>query len=198
VNKSRFEAFSDGVYSFAITLLVLGIVLPPLRAPSENNLIVALLGLWPNALAYVLSFAVIGIMWQNHHALFRKVAHIDRRTVFINLMLLGATVFVPFATTTLGTYPSMRASTFLYGLVLTLNAILFNILLNHLIVSRSFGDDVTADVIKPTVVAYRVGLVGYACAMLLALASPASSFVAYLGIAAYYLIPRGLDADIRQ
>jgi uncharacterized membrane protein len=197
VNKSRFEAFSDGVYSFAITLLILGIVLPQMRSPSEYDLMTALLNLWPNVLAYVLSFAVIGIMWQNHHALFRTVAHIDRRTVFINLMLLGATVFVPFATFTLGTYPSMRASTFLYGLVLTGNAVLFNLLLHHLIKSRSFSEDMTADVIKPTVVAYRFGLVGYACAMFLALISPVASFVAYLGIAAYYLIPRGLDADLR-
>jgi uncharacterized membrane protein len=198
VNKSRFEAFSDGVFSFAITLLILGIVLPQMHAPSESDLTTALLRLWPNALTYALSFAVIGIMWQNHHALFRRVARVDRRTVFINLMLLGATVFVPFATITLGTYPAMRASTFLYGLVLTVNAILFNVLLNHLIESGSFVDDVTAAVIKPTVVAYRFGLIGYACAMLLALASPAASFVAYLGIAAYYLIPRGLDADLRQ
>jgi uncharacterized membrane protein len=198
VNKSRFEAFSDGVFAFAITLLILGIVLPQLRSPSEHDLTFALLRLWPNALAYALSFAVIGIMWQNHHALFHRVAHIDRRTVFINLMLLGATVFVPFATITLGTYPSMHASTFLYGLVLTGNAIFFNLLLNHLIESGSFNDDVTAHVIRPTVVAYRIGLVGYACAMLLALASPIASFVAYLGIAAYYLIPRGLDADVRR
>jgi uncharacterized membrane protein len=198
VSKSRFEAFSDGVFSFAVTLLILGIVLPQMRAPSENDLTTALLRLWPNVLAYALSFAVIGIMWQNHHALFRKVANIDRRTVFINLMLLGATVFVPFATTTLGMYPSMRTSTFLYGLVLTTIAILFNLLLKHLIDAHAFVQDVTADVIKPTVVAYRFGLIGYVCAMFLALASPAASFIAYLGIAAYYLIPRGLDADIRQ
>jgi uncharacterized membrane protein len=197
VSKSRFESFSDGVYSFAITLLILGIVLPQMRAPSESDLTTALLNLWPNALAYGLSFAAIGIMWQNHHAIFQRVERINRRTVFLNLMLLGATVFVPFATITLGTYPTMRASTFLYGLVLTVNSILYNLLLKHLIESGSFSEDVTAEVIKPTVVAYRFGLVGYACAMFLALVSPVASFIAYLGIAAYYLIPRGLDADQR-
>jgi uncharacterized membrane protein len=154
-----------------------------MHSPSERDLTAALLGLWPKAVAYVLSFAAIGIMWQNHHAVFRKVEHIDRRTVFINLLLLAATVFVPFATYTLGTYPSMHASTFLYGLVLTTTSILYNILLWHLIASHSFNEEVTPDVIKPTVVAYRFGLVGYCFAMLLA---------------AYYLIPRGLDSDLRE
>jgi hypothetical protein len=70
MNKTRFEAFSDGVFAFAITLLVLGFTLPELR---------------PKLIAYGLSFGVIGSMWQNHHALVRLVDQIDRMTVFLNL-----------------------------------------------------------------------------------------------------------------
>lgn len=198
MSKIRFEAFSDGVFAFAVTLLVLGIVLPQMRHPSDSGLTAGLLGLWPNVLAYALSFAVIGIMWQNHHALFRRVERIDRHTVFINLLLLATTVFVPFATSTLGAYPMMHASTFLYGMVLTATSILFNILLWHLINSRAFSADVTAEVIKPTVIAYRVGLVVYAGAMMFALVSPPASFAAYLAIVAYFVVPRGLDSDLRQ
>ena len=195
MDKSRFEAFSDGVFAFAITLLVLGIVLPPLRHPTEGQLSSALFGLWPNVVAYVLSFAVIGIMWQNHHALFRMIARVDRMTVFFNLLLLAATVFIPFATSTLGTYPTMRASTFLYGLVLTMCATFYNLLLMHLVRGRAFHQNVSDATIGATVVAYRVGWVGYAAAMLLALIAPLVSFAAYLLIAGYYLIPRGVDAD---
>ena len=195
MNKARFEAFSDGVFSFAVTLLVLGIVLPHMRDSSDRGLAIALLGLWPNLLAYALSFAVIGIMWQNHHALFRRVELVDRRTVFLNLLLLATTVFIPFATSTLGTFPTLHASTFLYGAVLTSCSIWFNVLLTHLIRSGAFYGDVTAAEIKPTVTAYRVGLVTYACAMLVALFSPFLSFAAYLALVAYYLVPRGLDAD---
>jgi len=198
MNKSRFEAFSDGVFSFAVTLLVLGIVLPQTRAPSDRDLTAELIALWPNVVAYMLSFAVIGIMWQNHHALFRLVERIDRRTVFINLLLLAGTVFVPFATSTLGTYPTMRASTFLYGMAPTSTSIVFNVLLGHLIRSGTFSADVTADVIKPTVKAYRIGLADYSFATLLALVSPTASFVAYLAIAAYFVVPRGLDSDLQQ
>jgi uncharacterized membrane protein len=81
VSKSRFEAFSDSVFAFAITLLVLGVVLPALPVPNEDALRAALLSRWPDVVAYALSFAVIGIMWQNHHALFRLVDRIDRRMV---------------------------------------------------------------------------------------------------------------------
>ncbi|MBV8117208.1 MAG: DUF1211 domain-containing protein, partial [Candidatus Eremiobacteraeota bacterium] len=139
MNKERFEAFSDGVFAFAITLLILGIVLPPFKAlPSEAQLRAALVGLWPNGLAYALSFAVIGIMWQNHHALFRLVARVDRMTVFLNLLLLAGTAFIPFATSVLGTYPAMHTSTFLYGLVLTYCATVYNILLMHIVRTNAF------------------------------------------------------------
>ena len=195
MDKSRFEAFSDGVFAFAITLLVLGVVLPAMRSPSDAELTAALVRLLPNVVAYVLSFAVIGIMWQNHHALFRMVARVDRMTVFLNLLLLSSTAFIPFATSTLGTYPTMRASTFVYGLVLTFCATFYNLLLLHLVRRRAFDERVTEQTIRATIRAYRVGWVGYALAMLLALVDPLASFVAYLFIAAYYVIPRGVDSD---
>ncbi|MFY9861347.1 MAG: TMEM175 family protein, partial [Candidatus Cybelea sp.] len=119
MNKARFEAFSDGVFAFAITLLALGFVLPELQKPTNRELTLSLLHLWPNLIAYALSFSVIGIMWQNHHALFRLVQHVNRKTVFWNLLLLAGTVLIPFATTTLGSYPTYSAATVLYGLVLS-------------------------------------------------------------------------------
>ena len=64
MKKARFEAFSDGVFAFAITLLVLGFTLPELHNRSDLELTGALLRLWPNLIAYALSCGVIGIMWQ--------------------------------------------------------------------------------------------------------------------------------------
>jgi uncharacterized membrane protein len=198
MNKARFEAFSDGVFAFAATLLVLGFALPEFKngPPHEADLTHALLGLWPNLLAYILSFSVIGIMWQNHHALFRLVAHIDRTTVFLNLGLLAVTAFIPFATSALGTYPTLRPSTFLYGLTLTGAATFYNLLLLHLARGRAFHPDVTPATIHDTVIGYRVGWITYPTAMLAALAAPIVSFGLYLLITAYYLIPRGADTDL--
>jgi uncharacterized membrane protein len=197
VNKSRFEAFTDGVFAFAITVLILGIALPAFHAPpSEGEFTRALLELWPNVLAYLLSFAVIGIMWQNHHALFRLVAHVDRRTVFLNLTLLAGTVFIPFATSTLGAYPTMRPAAFLYGLTLTWTSVAYNLLLEHLTRSGAFGSQVTPQTVRATTLAYRVGLITYVVATLVSLVAPIVSFALYLLIAGFYLVPRGADADL--
>jgi len=197
MNKSRFEAFTDGVFAFAITVLILGIALPAFHAPpSEGELSRALLELWPNFLAYILSFAVIGIMWQNHHALFRLVTHVDRMTVFLNLALLAGTVFIPFATSTLGAYPTMRPAAFLYGVTLTWTAVAYNLLLAHLTRSGAFAQQVDAKTIRATTIAYRVGVAIYIVATLTSLLAPAVSFGLYLIVAGYYLIPRGADADL--
>lgn len=196
MSKARFEAFSDGVFAFASTLLILGIALPLARLTTDSQLERSLFSLWPNALAYGLSFVVIGIMWQNHHALFRLVERVDRRTVFHNLLLLGATAFIPFATSTLGTYPTMHSSTFLYGLVLSIASVLYNSMLWHLVRTHAFHKSVTDATIQATVRAYAVGLAGYILATIVSLFVPVASFAAYLAIAVYYLVPRGVDADL--
>lgn len=196
MNKERFEAFSDGVYAFAITLLILGIVLPSSKYSNDHDLIRDLLALWPNVLAYALSFAVIGIMWQNHHAIFRTVARVDRMSIFLNLLLLAGTAFIPFATSTLGSYPTLHAAAFLYGLVLLYTATIYNLMLEHLIRSRAFKAEITPEILAATRHAYRVGWCSYLLAMLLALVFPIASFAAYLAIALYFLIPSGVDDDL--
>jgi len=198
MNKGRFEAFTDGVFAFAITLLALGFVLPQIKShpPAEAELVAGLLGLWPNLVAYLLSFFVIGIMWQNHHALFRLVPRIDRKTVLYNFMLLAATAFIPFATSALGTYPTMRPTAFLYGLTLTSSATAYNVMLQHLVATNAFSREVSAQTIRQTLFAYRVGWVIYPAAMLIALVAPIVSFILYVLITIFYLIPRGADTDL--
>jgi len=195
MNKGRFESFSDAVFAFAITLLALGFALPALHSPSNREVAFALLRLWPNLIAYVLSFSVIGLMWQNHHALFRLVTQIDRTTVFWNLLLLAATVLIPFATTTLGSYPTLSASAFVYGLVLSTCATFYNLMLAHLVRSGAFAGDVAQPTIAATVRGYRTGWIVYVAATLVALVLPVASFALYLAIVAYFLVPRGADAD---
>lgn len=199
MNQGRFEAFSDGVFAFAITLLALGFAVPmhgDVKWTTNAELTGELLKLWPNLIAYALSFAVIGLMWQNHHALFRTVARVDRKTVFLNLLLLGSTAFIPFATATLGAYPTTHASTFLYGVVLSGCSTAYNLMLWHLVRSHAFDESVNASYIRATVVAYRVGWLTYALATVVALFLPLVSFALYITIALYYVVPRGVDKDL--
>ena len=103
---SRLEAFSDGVMAIAITLLVLDLVVPSrAQLALRNQSLAAALGhLWPNFLAFVVSFLVIGIMWVNHHAMFSMVRAVDRQVLFANLFLLLVIVSVPFPTRLLAEY----------------------------------------------------------------------------------------------
>ncbi len=95
----RLEAFSDGVFAIAITLLVLEIRVPSAaQLASPGELLGALGALWPSYLGYALSFVAVGIMWANHHNLFRHIAFVDHGLILANLFLLLGVGFVPFPT----------------------------------------------------------------------------------------------------
>ena len=100
MHTGRVEAFSDGVFAVAITLLVLD-----LRTPiTRGSLITALADEWPAFIAFAISFMVIGIVWVNHHTLFHQVQHVDRPLLFLNLGLLMTVVLIPFATSVFAQY----------------------------------------------------------------------------------------------
>src|SRR5438067_1374280 len=100
----RIEAFSDGVFAIAITLLILD-VRPPTGIAEPAALARALeVDLWPRYLAYVVSFATIGIMWINHHKLLTLITHSDHVFLLLNTFLLFWISFVPFPTSLLAEY----------------------------------------------------------------------------------------------
>ena len=106
MDRGRLEAFSDGVFAVAITLLVLNLAVAgpgPLGHP--NPPLLRQLGhLWPAFAAYVLSFFMIGIIWVNHHVLIKSIALVDRTLLFLNLALLLFVVLIPFSTATVAQY----------------------------------------------------------------------------------------------
>jgi uncharacterized membrane protein len=101
VGKGRIEAFSDGVFAVAITILVLDLKEP---VPGNGSVAHQLAQQWPHYVAYVVSFAVIGIIWVNHHTLFTKLARVDRSLLFLNLVLLMFVVLIPFPTAVVAEY----------------------------------------------------------------------------------------------
>ena len=103
-DAGRLEAFSDGVMAIAITLLVLDLAVPGPDALQGRSLASALGHEWPSYLAYVVSFLIIGIIWVNHHAMFRLVRSVDRWVLFANLMLLLVVSAIPFPTRLLADY----------------------------------------------------------------------------------------------
>jgi uncharacterized membrane protein len=102
-STGRLEAFSDGVFAIAITLLVLDLKVPP-RLDSEQALAGALLDQWPGYVAFVASFAVIGIMWLNHHRMFQLIQRATHGVLLLNGLLLFMISAVPFPTALVSEY----------------------------------------------------------------------------------------------
>ncbi len=107
MDRSRLEAFSDGVFAVAITLLALNLTV---AGPSHVHLLHQLSSRWPAFVAYLISFFMIGIVWVNHHVLVRGIAVVDRTLLFLNLVLLLFVVMIPFATATVADYLAANAS----------------------------------------------------------------------------------------
>jgi uncharacterized membrane protein len=103
-DTARIEAFSDGVFAIAITLLVLTIKVPRPSDLGARGLGPALLALWPHYLAFVTSFATILAMWVNHHRIFTFVRASDHFLLYWNGLLLLLITFLPFPTALLAEY----------------------------------------------------------------------------------------------
>src|SRR2546421_10408851 len=127
METGRVEAFSDGVFAIAITLLILAVGVDQARA--SGSLSHQLLHLWPAYIAYAVSFVTIGIMWVNHHLVFRQFARVDRPLLLLNVLLLMLIAFVPFPTRVVAQYArtagDREAAALLYGITMTTTAVLF-------------------------------------------------------------------------
>ena len=132
MSTGRLEAFSDGVFAVAITLLILNIQTPTLRPEDGGSLGHALLASWPAYLSYVLSFVTVGITWINHHQMFKYIIRTDHTLLFLNLLLLMCITFIPFPTALLAQYirsdqpGQQQTASFVYGGLFTIMSIMFN------------------------------------------------------------------------
>lgn len=127
MNKSRIEAFSDGVIAIIITIMVLEIKVPHEVSPE------ALLKLGPIFLSYIISFIYVGIYWNNHHHLFQSVKRVDGSVLWSNLFLLFWLSLIPFASGWMGENQFEGITVTLYWAVLLGCAFGYYILTNSLL-----------------------------------------------------------------
>jgi len=168
--KGRLEAFSDGVFAIAITLLVLEIKVPA----HGDSLVPALLGLWPSYAAYVVSFLAVGIWWMAHHIVTHYLVRLDGGSLFLNLLLLMTIAFIPFPTAVLadriGRPDEASPAAVFYGLAMALPALAVLALLSysrrsgHLRV-EDYDREVPAAIARHGWIGAAINLMGIAAAL---------------------------------
>ena len=184
-DTGRTEAFSDGVFAFAITLLVLDIHVP---TSEFNHLWRAIGDQWPSYLGYVTSFLTVGGIWLVHQAMFRRLQYANRRVMQVNLVLLMAVAFLPFPTglmaAAIRNTDAERAAVIFYGTSLLVIALLFSALWGAVASDRRL--------LKPGVTEKEVDGIArrttpnlgfYVAVIALALIAPKVAAVGYLVIA---------------
>jgi uncharacterized membrane protein len=191
MESKRAEAFSDGVFAIAITLLVLDLRLPG-AGPEHYTLVHQLLHAWPQYFAYVVSFLTIGIMWMNHHTIFAHITRVDRPLLVINLLLLMAVVAIPFPTSLVAEH--LRASggvaaTVTYGLVLMAASVGFAGLWIYVVThAERLGGSAQPEALRRSIPGFTAGLLVYVAATLVAaFGAPLAALVIYGLLGVYYL-----------
>ena len=183
---SRLEAFSDGVMAIIITIMVLEI------HPPEQATLAALRALQPTVLAYLLSFVIIAIYWNNHHALLRATRVIDGRVMWANMHLLFWLSLVPVVTAWVGEAHEQSLPAAAYGFVSLMSGIAYMILVLSIIranpgsaIVQAIGDDAKG---KVSVALFGTGIV-------LDFVGPWLAYACYALVSALWFIPdRRLDS----
>jgi uncharacterized membrane protein len=187
---SRLEAFSDGVFAIAITLLILEVRVPA----GAHDVGGALLHIWPSYLAYVTSFLTIGVIWVNHHSVFTLLSRADRTLVFLNTLMLLVVAFIPFPTRLVAEFlrkaHGERDAALAYTLTFVLLALVFQVWWRWISGRRRLlkreVPDVTVGMITRS---YNPAFVIYVGAVVLAFVSPLASVGVCLALAVYFALP---------
>jgi uncharacterized membrane protein len=183
----RVEAFSDGVFAIAITLLVLEIKVP---AVPPGALAKALEQEWPFYAAFLLSFAFIGIMWINHHRLFTQIYRSTNTLLTLNLLLLLGVTVIPFTTAVLAAYlatPDAKPAALLYNGAYVVIAIFFSLLWRYAVSAKLLHD--TAHDAEHISRQYAFGPLMYLVCFALVWVSVAASLIVNCALAIFFALP---------
>jgi uncharacterized membrane protein len=188
-DTGRLEAFSDGVFAVAITLLVLNIQVPPVA----DGLITGLHNTSASYLGYVTSFLLIGLFWANHHYLFKYVKRTDHFLLLLNILVLMCVVLIPFATELLTAYivsADRYNVAMLYCGTLLLTSIMYNLLWFYASSNYRLVDkDIAASTIQRMSRRYLISLPLYVLTILIGAINVEACLILNIVIAVVYALP---------
>jgi len=184
-STDRLEAFSDGVFAIAITLLVLEIGVPE---AGFDDLWQGIADQWPSYLAYVTSFLTIGGIWLGHHAIFRRLHEADGNVMRLNILLLMLVSFLPFPTKlvaeAIDSTGAESTAVIFYGVALLATSLVVSALLRHIANHRDLLEPgVSADELEAMERHAAPSLGFYVVVVVLAIVLPQVAAFGYLAIA---------------
>jgi uncharacterized membrane protein len=189
----RIEAFSDGVFAIALTLLVLDIKVPELEQVELTSLATELVHSLPNVIAFAASFFFVLVMWINHHRLFTVIRRADNNLMLLNGLLLFGVTLVPFPTAVAAEYIGTKdavTAVFIYNGWFFIVAIFFNLLWWYASVRyRLFEDLPNKDLAAHISRQYSFGPLAYLVGILLAFIHPYLGLAINVGMAIFFAIP---------
>jgi uncharacterized membrane protein len=190
----RVEAFSDGVFAIIITLLVLDLHVPRLDEIHGHSLARALLQQWPLYLSYALSFLQVGVVWVNHHTMFRYIERSDHVLLFHNLMLMLCVALLPFTTAIFAEYglavrSDIQVAAFIYSAALGAAGVFFNLLWRHALSAGLVNPHADPNRLHALSWHWMFVPVFYGLAFVLTFISPYLSVATYAGLLLYYALP---------
>lgn len=202
LTTGRITAFSDGVFSIAITLLVLNLQIPK-GITSLTDLLLRLQALWPNLMSYILSFVIIGIYWVAHHNMFHYFKRSNRVFLWINILLLMCVAFIPFPAGLLGQFSFVSQSSLakVAEIIYACNLILTNLMLSllwwyatshHRLVDQDIDPHFVNIVNRRNLTAPVV----YAASIGLSFLNVYLSLIVFFLFPLYYIIPSHVDLHL--
>lgn len=197
MDKGRLEAFSDGVFSIAMTLLIFNIKIPELAQPvSDAALMQSVLDLVPHVAVFFITFAVLSVMWINHHFIFHRFAKtVDRWLNLLNLAYLAFVAFVPFSASLIGTYHTHQIAGIVYGLNIFFIVLLADSMVSYLKKhpEELLNDDLTARLMNQASFRANLSLFAYVLGIALSFVSIPLSILLFAFPIIFNIIPGSLN-----
>jgi len=182
MNKNRLENFSDGVFSIAVTLLILNVRIPDAKNLDNHHLNHALYNVIPHALTFIFSFLAIGVFWVAHHRIFSFVKVLNSTLLWLNIFYLLFVAMIPYPAAVLSENPFLPTAILLYSITLLIIALMHFILLQYMLQNKTLKHEaLTTDIY---ISAQKTATVGPICYIIAAIAGYFNVYVSFFFILA--------------
>jgi uncharacterized membrane protein len=192
--SGRLEALGDGIFSIAMTILVLEIALPAVNGNDWNDFTKAMHNVWYDLLCYAISFVVLGIMWYGHRLMFEYIGKSNRHFIFLGILFYMVVCLVPFSTRFLAKSPLQWYSTMVYGINLSLcNITLYIQWLYGINKTEMLHREIPREVRKEATLLFLLSPAVYTIAIILSFFWPWASISIFIATPIFYLLPNKID-----